>query len=275
MLRRYLHAVSGCTSCRLWLACLYVGSVRWVCAPFGCFETASDRLTKCHWLRENGKPDGNTTTPPLHTTITRLMPSSAQDVCSSSCPPAPSSQDMLMLRCQQQLAIFLAAAPLDGECPPLPMLTKISNMPHAAAKAAATARLGNGLKRVRRPSFDSLSSGSDDELRQCEKKRTTEDLLIDAGEVWQPDPLLNFDLIEGLDAEFWRAQTDLHLSLALGEPAGGGFDRGFDPLFMAKHSPLAHKRRRPKPASSPSATKQSARERGQRSASPSFVGVVL
>ena len=200
------------------------------------------------------------------------MPSSAQDdLCPSSCPPALSSRDMLMLRCQQQLEIFAA---LDGECPPLPMLTKISNMPHAAAKAAATAKLGKGLKRVRRPSIDSLSSGSDDELRQCEKK-TTEDLLVDACGVWQPDPLLNFDLIEGLDAEFWRAQTDLHLSLALGEPAGGGFDRGFDPLFMAKHSPLAHKRRRPKPASSPSATKQSAQERGQRSASPSFVGVVL
>tara|TARA_B100000795_G_C22784410_1_gene433909 strand:- start:1430 stop:1978 length:549 start_codon:yes stop_codon:yes gene_type:complete len=182
---------------------------------------------------------------------------------------------MLMLRCQQQLAKIVAAAPPDGECHPLPMLTKISNMPHAASRAAATARLCNGLKRARRPSFDSLSSGSDDELGQCEKTRATEDLvLVDALPVWQPDPLLDDNLIECLDELFWQAQADL-LSLALGEPACGGLDRGFDPHFMAKHAPLAHKRRRPKPASSPPASKQSAKESGDRSASPSFVGVVL
>lgn len=202
---------------------------------------------------------------------------SALNSC-SGCPPSPlssySSQDMLMLRCQQHLSRIVAAAPPDGKCLSLPMLTRINMQPHAAANTAG-ARLGNGQKRDRRPSFTgSLSSCSDDELGHFEKKRV---LLCDPGEqalanVWQPDPLLADNLMEGLDADFWQAQIDL--ASALGA-LDDGLDAGFDPCFMAKHAEGAQKHRRPNLESRPPASTLIAEEGVERSSSPCFVGVVL
>ena len=112
------------------------------------------------------------------------------------------------------------------------------------AKAAAIARLGNGLV-ARQPSFGSLCSSSDDELEQCESP---------AVDVWQPDPLLADDLMEDLDAGFWQAQEDLLSQEELLSALGGGLSEGFDPC-LAKHAVRVQKRRKathaPRPSSAP------------------------
>ena len=209
------------------------------------------------------------------------MPRTAQD-SSSSCPVVPlsnySSNDMLMLRCQQHLSRLVAAAAANGGADaPLPMLTRIGNMQPHAGTALAAEKQASGCKRDRMercPSFSSLSSSSDDELCHVDKRATLcdpEHLM--SAEVWQPDPLLADDLIEGLDSDFWQAQTDL--SSGLGELAGDGFDAGFDPCFMAKHAEGAQKRPWTAPASPPPASTLSAKESLERSSSPCFVGVLL
>ena len=128
-----------------------------------------------------------------------------------------SSQDMLMLRCQQHLARIVAATPSRGGFePPLPMLTRMGSvqppvvaMEETPAAPASRERTSTGV------------TGPDHQGTRCIRKQARK-----RRPSWQETLADELAQADDLGPEFWHAQSDL--SSALSELAGGALEAGQD-----------------------------------------------